>query len=77
MTQWRQIIDVSQVCLGLLHSLHTAVDGSHQGLLGQTLTTANNREIETHRLNKKSKYTTCNIHTCTRIQHILYVGTKL
>lgn len=34
MAQWRQIIDMSQVSLGLLHSLHTAVDGSHQGLLG-------------------------------------------
>lgn len=34
MAQWRQIIDMSQVSLGLLHSLHTAVDGPHQGLLG-------------------------------------------
>lgn len=44
MAQWRQIIYMHQVGLGLLHSLHTAVDGSHQGLLGKTLTGTNNRD---------------------------------
>lgn len=44
MAQWRQIIYISQVSLSLLHSLHTAVYGPHQGLLGQTLTTTNNRD---------------------------------
>lgn len=34
MAEWRQIIYMSQVSLGLLDSLHTAVDGPHQGLLG-------------------------------------------
>lgn len=40
MTQGRGIIHISQVSLGLLDSLHAAVDGPHQGLLGQTLLTA-------------------------------------
>lgn len=40
MTQGRGIIHISQVSLSLLDSLHAAVDGPHQGLLGQTLLTA-------------------------------------
>lgn len=39
MTQGRGIIHISQVSLGLLDSLHAAVDGPHQGLLGQALLT--------------------------------------
>lgn len=46
MAQWRQIIHMSQVSLSLLHSLHTAIDGPHQCLLGQTLTIANNRHTQ-------------------------------
>lgn len=40
MTQGRGIIHISQVSLSLLDGLHAAVDGPHQGLLGQTLLTA-------------------------------------
>lgn len=40
MTQGRGIIHISQVSLSLLDGLHAAVDGPHQGLLGQTLWTA-------------------------------------
>lgn len=36
-TQGRGIIHISQVSLSLLDGLHAAVDGPHQGLLGQTL----------------------------------------
>lgn len=39
----RWIICISQVSLSLLHSLHAAVDGPHQRLLGQTLTITNSR----------------------------------
>lgn len=38
--QRRRIISVSQVSLSLLHRLHAAVDGPHQGLLSVTLSTA-------------------------------------
>lgn len=65
MAQWRQIIYISQVSLSLLHSLHAAVDGPHQGLLGQTLTTANNRD--THSANDKSKYTKCIVCGCKTV----------
>lgn len=53
MAQGRRIIYVSQVSLSLLHSLHTAVDSPHQGLLGQTLTIASHRN--TQRVNCQTK----------------------
>lgn len=40
MAQGRGIIHISQVSLSLLDGLHAAVDGPHQGLLGQTLVMA-------------------------------------
>lgn len=46
MAEWRKIINMTQVSLSLLHSLHTAVDGPHQGLLGQTLTTETHLNIQ-------------------------------
>ena len=43
MAKRRWIICISQVSLSLLHSLHAAVDGPHQRLLGQTLTITKSR----------------------------------
>lgn len=37
--QRRRVVGVSEVGLSLLHRLHAAVDGPHQGLLSVTLTT--------------------------------------
>lgn len=46
MAEWRQIIYMSQVGLRLLYSLHTAVDGPHQGLLGLTLITTETHSVQ-------------------------------
>lgn len=37
LSQRRQVVDLPEVYLGLLHRLHTGVDGSHQSLLRWTL----------------------------------------
>ncbi len=34
LSKWWQVVDLPEVNLGFLHSLHTGVDGSHQSLLG-------------------------------------------
>lgn len=39
---------MSQVALGLLHGLHAGVDGPHQGLLSQTLTSQTTHKYITH-----------------------------
>lgn len=39
LSQRRQVNYLPQISLGLLHCLHTGVNGPHQGLLGQALTT--------------------------------------
>lgn len=33
LAQWRQVVHLPEVDLGLLHGLHTGVNGSHQSLL--------------------------------------------
>lgn len=64
--KWR-IICISQVSLSLLHSMHTAVDGPHQGLLGQTLTKMNNRNTHCKWLNKSN----------LNIQYVLSLDAKV
>lgn len=59
---------MAQVSLSLLHSLHTAVDGPHEGLLGQTLTITNNRDTQCTNVQNKS-----NLNT----KYAFYVGEKL
>ncbi len=49
---------MSQVSLSLLHGLHTAVDGPHQGLLGLTLTITNKRETQRVKMTRQSNLNT-------------------
>lgn len=46
LSKWWQIINLSQVSLRLLDRLHTGVDGSHERLLGQTLTSQENGHLD-------------------------------
>lgn len=41
LAQWRQVVHLPEVNLGLLHGLHTGVNGSHQSLLRRALRTRN------------------------------------
>ena len=65
-TEWGQVSHVAQVRLSLLHRVHAAVDGPHQGLLGQALAGRDHAHTQarkhTHRQAHTHKHTGARTH---------------